>query len=85
MRSELRHTEHPVLPENPLEAIRNAIVFSSKDMGEDKRDAWIYGIVVGWDDESYKELAVKHGWNKEAVDRNKRLHEKYQKCWLYIQ
>lgn len=33
--------------ENPLESIRKAILFSSNDFAQCKRDAWIYGIVVG--------------------------------------
>jgi hypothetical protein len=75
---------YPIITENPLQSIHVIMVSSSKDMGQDKMDAWIYGIAVGWDDAAYRELAPRHNWSDEAVARNKRLHEKFIDCWLYI-
>jgi len=72
-------------PENPLESLYINTVQTSKDMAQDRLDAWRYGIVAGWDDEGYPELMEKHGWTKEDVARNKRLHQKFIDCWLYIQ
>ena len=65
--------------ENPLESLRTAVVFSSKDYGACKRDAWVYGIVVGWDDDALEELSEKHRWDKETVKRLKRLRQAYIK------
>lgn len=45
---------------------KDAIVFDSRDWVENKRDAWIYGIVVGWDDDSLNELAQKFRWDKDC-------------------
>lgn len=59
--------------ENPLENISCAIAFSPKDWSVESRDAWIYGIVLGWDDESLDELSKKHGWGLGDVERLKRL------------
>lgn len=63
--------------ENPLESLRSAIVFSSRDWSSCKRDAWIYGIVVGWDDEAFEELSIKHHWDKDTGERLKRLRQAY--------
>jgi hypothetical protein len=80
----LKSTVRPKLPENPMESIYDTIVFDSKDFSLNKRDAWLYGIVVGWD-KAYEELKLKHKWTDEEVARNKRLHEKFKECWKYIQ
>lgn len=78
-------TQHPKETENPLESIHAAITGSSRDMALCKRDAWIYGIAVGWDDASYAELQQDHGWTDGDIGRNKRLHQKYIDSWLYIE
>lgn len=63
--------------ENPLESIKQAIVFSSKDYSACKRDAWLYGIVIGWDEDAMLNVAERHKWTPETVARLKRLHEAY--------
>ncbi len=71
--------------ENPLEAIHSALVKTSEDLSLKKRDAWIYGIVCGWDDPSYQELAPLHNWTTEDIERNKRLHTAYITAWILMQ
>ena len=61
--------------ECPFESIEQAMAFAVKDWSLDRRDAWIYGIVHGWDD--YEELCEKHGWSKEAKERLIRLHNSW--------
>lgn len=63
---------------NPLESITDTLAFYCRDLSTDHRDAWIYGIAVGWDDESLKELRVKHNWDEKTVTRLKLLHSKYE-------
>ena len=58
--------------ECPLESIERAIAFSSRDFNEYNRDAWVYGIVMGWD-ESLDEVCKKHGWTEDTKERLKRL------------
>ena len=73
--------------ENPLESLHNAIVFDSLDWGQDRAHAWIYGIVVGWDDEddgpdpfdAMREMQSQHGWNDEAVARLRRLRTEFRR------
>lgn len=67
-------------PTNPLQALYESFTRTSKDMGENKFDAWNYGVIIGWDD-AYKELAIKHNWSKEQVEYNKLLHENFNKAW----
>ena len=68
------------LPTNPLQALCESFTRTSKDMGENKFDAWNYGIITGWND-AYDELAKKHNWSKEQVEYNKLLHENFNKAW----
>lgn len=63
---------------DPLDSIYTTIAFSSRDMSACKRDAWIYGIVLGWD-ESIKEIAEKHNWSEETIKRLKTLHDNFNK------
>lgn len=63
---------------NPLESIATAIAFSPRDWSSHHRDAWIYGIVLGWDKEDLEELKNKHKWRDETVARLKFLHDKYK-------
>lgn len=58
----------------PIESIDSVLAFATKDWSLDKNDAWIYGIVAGWDDDSLNELRVKFGWTRETVEELKRLH-----------
>lgn len=64
--------------ENPLEALQKAIAFSSRDWATEKRDAWVYGIILGWDDNCYPEFNRKFGWDKETFERVQRLHVKLE-------
>lgn len=60
---------------NALESIERTIAFSPRDWSICKRDAWIYGIVFGWDDLTAEcALAIRHGWNAETVARLHSLH-----------
>ncbi len=64
--------------ENPFKSVHDTICFSSRDYSLDHRDAWLYGVIVGWDEASIIELQAKHNWSADTVDRLKRLHSKYQ-------
>ena len=67
--------------EDPKESLNRTLATSSRDWGEDRADAWIYGVVCGWDDprmdpdgEAMAELAKRHDWSPEEVARLRRLH-----------
>jgi hypothetical protein len=63
--------------ENPLESLRYAVAFSSMDWSTEKRNAWIYGIICGWDNDCFAEFNKKFGWSRETFDRLTRLHERF--------
>lgn len=64
--------------EDPKESIENCIAFDAMDWSTNGNHAWLYGIVMGWDDDSLKSLQSQHHWSDEAVERLKRLNEKYK-------
>lgn len=64
-------------PECPAESMRNIMAFSVRDWGQNGEDAWLWGIVMGWDDYCLRELQDKHGWSPEGIDRLKWLHTQF--------
>lgn len=62
--------------ENCLESIKVAITTSSRDNSAYGRDAWVYGIVVGWD-EALLDVAKQHRWDEETVARLQRLRQQF--------
>jgi hypothetical protein len=63
---------------DPLESLVNLLAFSSKDWSIEKSDAWVYGIISGWDDETLKELQTKFEWHDLDVKRLKILHANFK-------
>ena len=37
--------------EDPIKALRDTLAFAVDDWGDSRAKAWVYGIVLGWDDE----------------------------------
>lgn len=60
----------------PLVSLEASLNFDARDWSLNKRDAWIYGIIAGWDD-ALDSVAKDHGWNEETVERLKELHFKF--------
>ena len=61
---------------NPLQSIFDTLSTMPRDMAEYKRDAWVYGIVVGWNS-SFKEVADKHNWSPKDRLRLDTLHKQF--------
>ena len=61
------------------ESIRCAMAFSSRDWSVNHRDAWIYGIVVGYDRSSMNESKRLHRWTDDTVARLMELRKQYVK------
>lgn len=59
------------------DSIGTAIALHPRDWSSNHRDAWIYGIVLGWSNEAYLELKEKHGWSDETIERLKKLHTEF--------
>lgn len=62
---------------DPLKALGDTLAFAVDDWGDTRAKAWVYGIVLGWDDEALKELAPSCRWTEEQVDRLRSLHERF--------
>ena len=70
----------------PLESLERTLAFDPRDWGQNKRDAWIYGIVCGWEnddplegeteDDAIDEICDKHGFDKKRL---KQLRRNYLK------
>lgn len=58
---------------NALESIESTIAFDVRDWSTDRRSAWIYMIVYGWD-ELETEIAQKYGWDAEDIKRGRQMH-----------
>jgi len=58
-----------------MESLQNTIASDVADWAADKRMAWIYAILMGWDDEAMDEVAKKHKWKSEDVARLRRYHQ----------
>ena len=64
--------------EDPLESLETTLAFSARDMGETTQDAWIYGIIIGWDLPSLRELQKKLKWSDANTQRLRRLHKEFK-------
>jgi hypothetical protein len=73
--------------EDPVEALRDTLAFSSRDWADERDLAWIYGIVCGWgsdpddpddDIDCHPELAQRFGWDASATARLRRLHARFE-------
>ena len=66
---------------NPFDSLLNTIVSSSSDYSETPERAWIWGIVVGWKDDSLKEFEHRFTvWNKKDSERLKKMHDVFVKA-----
>lgn len=65
-----------------FESLERVLTTSSRDWGAYWADAWLYGVLVGWDckdahehddvcggDAAMREMAEQHGWSEDAVAR----------------
>jgi hypothetical protein len=83
-----RDTQAPpsaTVPPEMLTGLHRMLTTSSRDWGQYAPDAWLYGLLVGWDCEeqhevhndtcgegTLRELAAQHGWSPEAIARLRR-------------
>ena len=71
-----------------LTELRQHVATSSADWSRSKSDAWIYGVIVGWDlksdddpehDESaMPHVATRHGLTDEQITELRRLHDEFE-------
>lgn len=75
-----------------LQSLASSYAGDPRDWGTYYRDAWTYGIVCGWECEcedtpdehdcggsgALDEMASRHGWSDETVERLRRLRAAYR-------
>lgn len=72
-------------PTNPLQELREILTRTSRDIAQDKMLSCIYGIIVGWDDKSYKEFKKTFGWTDQNIKWQKFWHAQYIEAWnMYV-
>lgn len=75
---------YPVYPEEPcmnaFRSIERTIAFDARDWAADRRSAWIYAIVIGWNDECWNELYKQFGWDESDRERAEELHTQWEKA-----
>lgn len=64
--------------EHPIQALKTTLAFAADDWGDTRAKAWVWGIILGWDEASEEELAARFGWSAESVGRLRRLHERFE-------
>jgi hypothetical protein len=63
---------------NPFDSLFTTIVCDSRDWASNHKDAWLWGIIVGWDNKSLEELQNKFNWTDTTCDRLKSLHRDFE-------
>ncbi len=66
-----------IMTDSPFESIKSCMAFHARDWSKDRRDAWMYGVVCGWDDAAMSEVAEAHGWGPGQVARLRVLRERF--------
>lgn len=76
-------TVHPAQSECPFESLGRSVACHSRDWASSPKDAWIWGIVVGWDDDDDDDdvlagMVNRFRWTPEAAARLRRLHAAFE-------
>lgn len=61
-----------------LGALEMALCLNGRDWGRDRCDVFLYGVIVGWSDESLEELAQKHDLSPESVKAIKAYRSEFE-------
>jgi hypothetical protein len=46
----------------------------TRDWTADRHDAYLWAVLIGWDDDALNEVAVKHRWNEHRVKYVREMH-----------
>jgi hypothetical protein len=68
---------HPEPITDAGESLRATMATDPRDWCLYRRDAWVYGIVMGWNKESLTQLQKTHHWTDEAITRLVNLHQQF--------
>ena len=63
--------------ECPMKSVEVALATISMDVSTDAKLAWIWGVILGWDKASMKELIERFGWTSDTVARLDALRRRW--------
>lgn len=66
---------------NVIADLRSTLTHMPREMAAVAEDAWLYGIIVGWD-EALDSVAQNHGWSEETVARLLDLRDQFSRLTL---
>jgi hypothetical protein len=70
-----------LMKECPMCSVETTTATQTRDMSVEKRDAWAWGVVLGWDSESMDDGAMRQ-WGADTQSRLRRLHARWQEIHL---
>jgi hypothetical protein len=59
------------------DSLKTSIATDPRDWSRDDCDAWLYGVIVGWDG-ALPEVAAGHGWSSETLERLRAMRSLWQ-------
>lgn len=59
---------------NSLNSLASVMAFSSRDWSQDRESVWLYGIMVGWDNDSHEEIKKKYRFTDFQINLMDTLH-----------
>jgi hypothetical protein len=54
-----------------FDSIRGLMATDARDWAATSRDAWTWGVLIGWPPAALHDVARKHGWSADSVARLK--------------
>ena len=69
---------------DPFESLEACLTCHSRDWSVHHSDAWLYGIICGWDD-AFEEVAEKHRWKGQTAGRLKLLRSSFIEAKRYME
>ena len=60
--------------EERIEKMSNVMAFGARDWAKNNRDAYLWGLVLGWPQDALEELRFRYGWHKQTCDMFLQIH-----------
>lgn len=64
---------------NPFQSLEHCVACHSRDWAKHYRDAWLWGIICGWEEEAFDEIIKQHNWQGKTAKRLKHLRKEFVK------
>lgn len=79
---------HPMLepPVSVFDNLQTLVALNSRDWSADRADAWLYGVICGWNDdpaeetdgmETLRAIGAQHQWSDARIEQLSGLHRQW--------